>query len=416
MTAVAGRAIPVPVSRAERLDVLDVLRGVAVFGILLMNIVPFSGTMMFNLGDATRLPGARFDGAVEFLLEFVAHAKFYSLFSFLFGLGFAIFLERAEARGAAGVRLFRRRLTGLLIIGLIHTTLIWFGDILSVYALLGFLLIPFRRASNRTLLVTGLALCAAPIGIYGLALLVRAAAGGGVGSPEGDPSAMPPFLVAAIRAFGSGTYLDVLRGNLVFTLGGWMRRIVTLFLVRMFGMFLLGVWAHRLSIFREPERHRDLLRRVCLWGFVSGVPASAAGAWMGDPGVQLVPDLRGFVWTILLSVGSTGLCLFYASGLTLLFQRPRWRGRLLALAPVGSSALSNYLLQSVIAIVIFYGIGFGWYSHVSMVVALLIACGMFAVQILASRLWMSRALYGPAEWLWRQFTYNQRFPLWRVAA
>ena len=402
-----------PVGRAERMDVLDVIRGFAVFGILLMNIVPFSGALMFNLGDAASLPGARFDRAGEFFLEFFAHAKFYSLFSLLFGVGFAMFLERASARGADPARLFRRRLTGLLIIGLVHSIFVWYGDILSVYALLGFLLLPFRRSSNRTLLVWGFVACAAPILIYGVALLAAIAAG--VNAEPAAGEGLPPFLVNAIHAFGSGTYLDVVRGNLVFTGAGWVRRIVTLFILRMFGMFLLGVWAHRVGLFREPARHRALLGRVCLWSFVLGAPASALGAWMGDPGVQFIPDVRGFVGTILLCVGSTGLCFFYASGLTLLFQKPTWRARLLVLAPVGSMALSNYLLQSLLAIPIFYGLGFGLFNHVSVVVALAIACVIFAAQVVISKVWASRAAYGPAEWLWRQFTYQRRFPLWRHA-
>src|SRR4029453_17005550 len=116
------------------------------------NIVPLSGAWMFNLGDPTTLPGAWLDPAAEFFLELLVHAKFYSLFSLLFGVGFAIFLDRAAARGVNPARLFRRRLTGLLIIGLVHSILIWFGDILNVYALLGFLLLPFRKRSDRTLL------------------------------------------------------------------------------------------------------------------------------------------------------------------------------------------------------------------------------------------------------------------------
>ena len=404
-----------PVSRTERIDVLDVIRGVAVFGILLMNIVPLSGALMFNLdGNAAALPGARFDRALEFLLEFVAHAKFYSLFSLLFGVGFAIFLERAERRGPGAVRLFRRRLIGLLIIGVIHTTLIWFGDILNVYALLGFFLIPFRRASTRTLLIAGAALCLSPIVIYGLALLIRVATGGGTSAPPAGGEGLPPFLVEAIRAFGSGSYLDVVKGNVIFTLAGWLRRIVTMFLPRMLGMFLFGLWAHRVGLFRSPERHRALLVRVCAWSFALGAPASAFDAWMGDPGVQLVPDARGFVWTILMSMGSTGLCFFYASGVTLLFQQPIWRPRLLVLAPVGSTALSNYLLQSVFGIAIFYGLGLGLYSRVSLATALAIACGIYAVEILLSTLWVRRAAYGPAEWVWRQFTYRRRFPIWRA--
>jgi uncharacterized protein len=402
-----------PVERAERLDVLDVIRGVAVFGILLMNIVPLSGSMMFNLGDAASLPGARFDHASAVFLEVTAHAKFYSLFSLLFGVGFAIFLDRASARGADPTRLFRRRLTGLLIIGLAHTIFIWFGDILNVYAVLGFLLLPFRRAANRTLLIWGTAAVASPMAIYALAWMAAAAAGIRVEAPAGDPGALPPFLVGAIRAFGAGSYLDVLRGNLVFSAAGWVRRIVTMFLPRMFGMFLFGVWAHRVGIFREPSRHRALLTRVCVWSLAIGLPASVAGAAVGDPGMQLIPDLRGFMWTALLCAGSTGLCVFYASGLVLLFERPQWRQPLMVLAPVGAAALSNYLFQSVLAIAIFYGIGLGWYGHVSTIVALAIAVGMFAVQIVLSHAWLARASYGPVEWLWRQFTYGRRMPLWR---
>jgi uncharacterized protein len=408
-------SVALPVSKGERVDVLDVIRGFAVFGILLMNIVPFSGAMMFSVDDQGSLPGARFDRAAAYFLELAAHAKFYSLFSLLFGVGFAIFLDRAAARGVDAARLFRRRLTGLLIIGLAHTTFIWFGDILSVYAVLGFFLLPFRRASNRRLLVWGTAACAAPIAIYGAALAIAAAAGVTAEAPSSGEG-LPPILMDAIRAFAGGSYLDILKGNLVFTGAGWVRRILTLFVLRMFGMFLFGVWAHRTGIFRDPGQHAVLLKRICLWGLILGLPASAWAASMGDPGVQLVPDPRGFLWTILLCIGSTGLCFFYASALTLLFQNPAWRDALLVLAPVGSMALSNYLFQSVIAIAIFYGIGLGFYSRVSTVVALLVACGIFAVQILASRLWTSIAIYGPAEWIWRQFTYRRRFPLLREAA
>jgi uncharacterized protein len=416
MTAIGEVQSAQPVDRAERLEVLDVIRGVAVFGILLMNIVPFSGALMFNLGDAASLPGARFDRASEYFLELVAHAKFYSLFSLLFGVGFAIFLDRASTRGADPARLFRRRLTGLLIIGLVHTIFIWFGDILNVYAVLGFLLLPFRRAATRTLLFWAAAVCASPIVLYGLAWLAALAAGVRPEAPGGEAGPLPPFLVEAIRAFSGGSYLDVLRGNLVFTAAGWFRRIITMFLPRMFGMFLFGVWAHRVGIFRDPSRHGGLLKRVCLWSLVIGLPASAAGASMGDPGVQLIPDLRGFGWTVLLCLGSTGLCFFYASGLVLLFAQRRWRQPLMVLAPVGATALSNYLLQSVLAIAIFYGIGFGWYGHVSTIVALLVAAGIFALQIVLSHAWLARASYGPVEWLWRQFTYGRRMPLWRQGA
>src|SRR5262245_45479646 len=115
MTTVLDAKTVAPVAPRERVVALDVMRGFAVFGILLMNIVPLSGAWMFNLGDPTTLPGAWLDPAAQFFLELFVHAKFYSLFSLLFGVGFAIFLDRAAARGGDASRLFRRRLTGLLI-------------------------------------------------------------------------------------------------------------------------------------------------------------------------------------------------------------------------------------------------------------------------------------------------------------
>lgn len=403
-----------PIAPRERVVALDVMRGFAVFGILLMNIVPLSGAWMFNLGDATTLPGAWLDPTAEFFLELFVHAKFYSLFSLLFGVGFAIFLDRAATRGVQPARLFRRRLTGLLIIGLVHSTLIWFGDILNVYALLGFLLLPFRNTSNRTLLKWAGIAWAAPIAIYVVALAITTAMGIKP-TPTGAGEALPPFLSDAVRAFAAGGYLAVVKGNVVFTIAGWARRIVTLFVFRMFAMFLLGLWAERVGVFRDPGRHAALLRRACVWGLILGGPASIIGAWMGDPGVEFIPNMNGLVWTILQSIGATGLCLFYAAGLTLLCQKPAWRSRLRPLASVGSCALSNYLFQSIISIVIFYGIGFGFYSHVSIVVSLLIAVGIYGFQIVLTRLWLARAQYGPAEWLWRRFTYGRWAPLWREA-
>jgi uncharacterized protein len=107
------------------------------------------------------------------------------------------------------------------------------------------------------------------------------------------------------------------------------------------------------------------------------------------------------------------LCIFYAAGLTLLFQKPAWRSRVLILAPVGSMALSNYLFHSVVAIPIFYGLGLGLFSRVSLIVAVAIALGIYATQTVLTRVWLQYAAYGPVEWIWRQFTYGRRFPLLR---
>ena len=151
MTTVAARAATAPVTRGERMDVLDVMRGIAVLGILLVNIDSFIG-YGFGRPEQASAAGARFNPLASFVVEFLVQGKFYCLFSFLFGVGFAVFIERASARGHDAVRLFKRRLVGLLLIGLVHTCLIWYGDILTNYAVIGFGLIPFLRRDDRTVL------------------------------------------------------------------------------------------------------------------------------------------------------------------------------------------------------------------------------------------------------------------------
>src|SRR5688572_25253047 len=152
---------PTPIQGAERMDVLDAVRGAALLGILLINIIPFSG-LLFDHPPAL----AHTHEPTFFLLMFLVEGKFYSLFSFLFGVGFAVFVSRASARGSDGRRLFKRRLTGLLIIGIVHTLVIWMGDILATYALIGFALIPFLERDDRTVLKWAGTMLLLPVPLY----------------------------------------------------------------------------------------------------------------------------------------------------------------------------------------------------------------------------------------------------------
>src|SRR6187399_2260030 len=163
-----------PVQAAERMDVLDVLRGVAVLGILLVNVESFIGYGFLSASAGLAPPGSDRDPLSAFLVEFLVQGKFYCLFSFLFGVGFAVFMQRASARGIDAVRLFRRRLLGLLLIGLIHSLLIWYGDILTTYALIGFGLIPFVRKDDRRVLRAAAVWLGSPVAFY--LLLMGAAA------------------------------------------------------------------------------------------------------------------------------------------------------------------------------------------------------------------------------------------------
>jgi uncharacterized protein len=397
-----------PVAAAERMDVLDVIRGVAVFGILVVNIYAFSGYGFISAAQKAALPASRFDELADFAVGFLAEGKFYCLFSFLFGVGFSVFIQRASSRGADAVRLFKRRLVGLLLIGLAHSLLIWFGDILATYAVLGFALIPFVRRDDRSVLRWATIMLLAPMALY--AALMGLA---GLGPPppaQAADTGLPPILATAIDGIAHGTYIDLVRGNVVFTIGNAIRRLLLMFFPRVLGMFLLGFHAGRAGIFANLDAHAALLRHVCAIGFAVGLPLSLVAAELSTD-VPGPPDLRGLLETILQSIGSPALALAYAAGLCLLFRLAP--GAMLALAPAGRMALTNYLAQSVAGVLVFYGIGFRMFGRVSLTTALAGCVGFFVAQTIASRAWLAIAMFGPAEWLWRTFTYGRRFPLMR---
>lgn len=398
-----------PVQGTERMDVLDAVRGAAVFGILLANVIPMSGLVFVPPDHYRSLPLAEWHDSGWFLVLFLIEAKFYSLFSLLFGIGFAVFVQRAAARGADAARLFKRRLTGLLIIGLVHTLLIWMGDILAIYALIGFALLPFLHRDDRTVLRWAVAMLLLPIVLYGLMVLAAMAASIPP-QPPGASEAPPQFLMDAAAGFATGSYADVVKGNAIFTAAQVVRRFMLMFFPRVFGMFLLGFYIGRRDIFADLDAHRPLLRQACGWGMAIGLPLAFVGARM-DGHLMGVPGMAGLLETTVKSFGVPALSLGYAAGLSLLFQRFHAARR--AFAPAGRMALTHYLLQSVAAVAIFYGVGLGLFGRVPLVLALAGAAAFFVLQMIASRMWLASAAFGPAEWLWRMFTYRRRVRLMR---
>ena len=407
--ATVGVTGAAPVQGPERMDTLDAVRGAAVLGILLANVVAMSGFPFLPPDHYRTLPLAQWHEPVFFLVLFLIEAKFYSLFSLLFGVGFAVFIQRASARGADAARLFKRRLVGLLIIGLVHTFLIWMGDILATYAVMGFGLVPFIRRDDHRVLRWATAMLLSPIALYALMVIGASALSTPAQSPGGG-GAPPRFLMDAAAGFASGGYGDVVKGNVIFTAAQIVRRFVLMFFPRVFGMFLLGFFIGRRQMFANLDAHRPLLRHVFAWGMIAGLPLALIGAGMEGSNMG-VPSLTGFVETAVKTIGVPVLSLGYAAGLCLLFQRSGGLRR--AFAPAGQMALTNYLLQSVGALAIFYGIGFGLFGRVPLAIALVGAVIFFAFQMALSTLWLSRAAFGPAEWLWRMFTYRRAVPLFR---
>jgi len=398
-----------PISLPERIEILDVLRGLAVGGILVGNMQWFSGYGFMPPALARQNPFA--DQATHFLVHFFVEGKFYSVFSFLFGFGFALQIARAEERGDLKASLFKRRLFWLLVIGLLHAYLLWSGDILSIYAVTGLVLILFRRKTNDALLKWACALLAVPILTYILLyiLFVAFVPHEVVGKLD---AAQLDFWKETVRRVPQSSYLQIITGyNLNMIVARYASLILEMRLPKLLAMFLLGSYAYRRGVFQNRPSNQPFIRRVLVYGLILGVAGNVAFAALAGAEAVFPPSPAGIVGVITYAFGVPALALGLIALVATLWQSTAWRRLLAWLAPVGRMALSNYLMQTVICVFIFYGYGFGHFGRVGATKATVIALTIFLFQILISALWLNYFAYGPMEWIWRQLTYGRRLSL-----
>jgi uncharacterized protein len=385
----------------ERIQALDVLRGVAVAGILFANVLVFFGQFVLSPERAAALPTAAADGVALFLEHVLVDGKFYSVFSLLFGIGFGLQLARG---GDAGLPRFKRRLRILLAIGAIHAILIWAGDILMLYALLGFTMPWFARKSNRALVRWTVTLLAVPTALYVVAMAVWTLVGSGAAQTAAGPG-VPPSILAIFEAMGRGGVKDAFIGNLVFLAGRWADLFVTVRFPKVLGMFVLGLWTVRAGLALSPSFHRATLLRWSRLGWGVGLPANIIAAWAFQQWPYLPPSVGALLGVAMQGVGIPMLAIGYAATVGLLVVDRR---RLVSIfAPVGRMALTNYLMHSIICVVLSYGFGLALWWRIGASRAMAIAAGILVVQIPLSAWWLSRFRFGPAEWIWRRLTYGR---------
>jgi uncharacterized protein len=382
-----------PISSQERIEILDVLRGLAICGILIGNMQWFSGYGMMPQALAEQSPFA--DRITHFLVHFFVEGKFYSIFSFLFGFGFALQISRAEERGDLKASLFKRRLFWLLIIGLLHAYLLWAGDILSIYALMGFVLVLFRRKTNGALLKWAFALMAIPILTYILIYILFVAfvtpeALAAFQAGQGD------FWNEAVKKVQQSSYLQIITDfNLQYIIGRYAGLIFDMRLPKILAMFLLGFYAYRRGFFQDLSSHQPFIRRVLIYGLVLGLVGNVAFAALAGKEALIPPTPAGIAGVVSYAFGVPALALFYIALVATLWQKAAWRRLLAFLAPVGRMALTNYLLQTVICVFIFYGYGFAQFGRIGARTATLIALAIFLFQVLMSAMWLKYFGYGP---------------------
>ncbi len=370
-----------PVRESARITSLDLIRGVAVLGILMMNAVSFKfgPAPYFNLsagGSETWL-----DWSVGIFGEIFVDQKFMGLFSLLFGAGMILFIDRASGRGRRAVRLNLWRNALLLLIGVLHS-LLWYGDVLMVYAVSSLFLIALRKLPDRALI---------SVGIVAFALSV------------------PCALLAQYIADTTGSSLPGLwtRGEistqevvgLPFLLGYFLRAL---------GLILIGAGLYRMG-FMNGGLSESTYRRTALIGVAVGSPLAAAGVVITalndySPEIAFIGQIPNTLGTIPASLGYMSLIILWNNR-----ADNRLKRRLRA---VGRMALTNYLAQTVIGVLVLT-ILLADADFVNRAAVLLFIFAVWALQLWWSQAWLSRFLFGPAEWLWRVATYRSGQPLRR---
>ncbi len=390
-------------NKQNRIIILDSLRGFALLGIALANYPEFSLYSFLSDEQTMAMPTAIADKWTHWLQLLLVDGKFYTIFSVLFGIGFSIIIKNAKTRGVNGMRIFYRRMFGLVLIGFAHLMLLWSGDILLLYALMGMLLPFFYDKSAKTILSWAAVMLVLPVVCDALIMV------SGI-----DPSKVP---------YDAWWYWCGQFGITEANFATWLRDTdsyvqVSQFLVqgafermwefvsshryfKVLGLFLIGLYIGKQGIHTNITAHKKLLTKTLTLSMSIALPLSFLYAWSGMNGHPLGNVVHSLLY--LLSVYPLGIG--YMALLTLLYLRTRkavlWR----ILAAPGRMSLTTYLSQSIIGMMLFYGIGFGLGCSLGLWQTELIAIAVYIALTLFAMLWLKEFSFGPFEWLWRMFTH-----------
>jgi uncharacterized protein len=402
---------------SERIATLDVLRGVALMGILIMNMPGFNSSF-FAEADGSHLWPGQVDQFAEMLREALFSGKFNSMFSMLFGIGFTIQFARMQERDpehATGIYL--RRLGVLAVLGVIHAWVFWPGDVLHTYAILGLILVTgLRRASDRTVMWL-IAFCIVYPAISGILRVM-------IFTPEMTAERVAiakAFEAADNAAYGQGSLLDAMRQNtrvmnyfydnwlsLWGAVGWWVMMSLTM---------LIGLLAGRRRWVQRATELMPQVRRLTWWTLAVGLGCALAFTVIFELNRTPGPSPIKVLGSVCYGLSRLAMMLFYVLVIVRLVQHADWQPRLAPLAAAGRMPLSNYLMQTAICITLFQGWGFGLWMKVGPAMSLVLALLIFwAVQVPWSLWWLQRHDKGPMEALWARLTYGTRSAASPVAA
>ena len=404
-----------PVTSRERIKYMDLLRGVAIFGILIANARWFS---LYSPNVKGLFTFAEIDRWVHLFQHVFIESKFYSIFSILFGWGIAIQINRSKKDDASTAGFLRRRLWFMMLLGGIHLFFIWEGDIVFLYGLVGFVLVALRKYSNRIILTGGILLLLLPIFLYILKMIWP-----WVNYPSDYLYSLGEKMYQHFGWIDQDTSRTGVLSqstsiitSIKITLADAPYRFAYLFAVsripKVLGAMLIGFYIGRTDLYSKIMKHKKVVFRATIAGLIVFVPLNY---WLEvilkNEQAYYQHQIEGLYYTIADSLTVFPLALVYMMALALTYER-RWVQKILKpVLAVGKTAFSNYVLQSLIGIIVFYGIGFGLAEQFGPLAWTIAAIIIFAFQIVISNIWLKYFRFGPLEWIWRSLTYKKLQPL-----
>lgn len=398
-----------PVASAERVGELDILRGAALFGVFLVNMTAFAGAgVMATEAQLAALPSADIDKLVRVAVRWLAFDKANTLFAFLFGLGFWLQMERINRRGGDFQRIYVRRLSVLLGFGLIHLWLIFTWDTLHTYAICGFILLAMRRASDRVLLIAGVALA-----LFGRLAIELPVTLSGARDALGAAAYYEDAAILQRQALSqAGDYFGLVKH---FADGIWVTYLLTGgllgWILYALGRFFLGAWVGRRGWLQNARTHAAGFRKWMWLLLPAGLAGEALGQFLGSATrLGLLPEsaLLDAADSVVHMLATPVLVAGYICAIVTIAQT-RIGGALCSpLASVGRMALTNYVMQSFIIGLVLFGLGpgLGLAGKIGAAGAMLAAVIGYVLQVILSQVWLSYFAYGPLEWVWRALTYG----------
>ena len=395
--------------KQKRIQVLDVLRGFALIGILIINAMSILAVKGSTPAFTVDIPNA--DRVLQDLILFFIESKFFTLFSLLFGIGFAIQIQSAERQGTAFLPRISRRMAGLLVFGVLHILLFWDGDILVIYAITGTILILFRKTAFVRIKRWIISLLAVPgvlvLIILAYTLIARLSPSGSESFVKSDASLAKEFAnTQATQTLLQNGFLQGI-GERIHT---YLELSPLLFsrIPTVLAMFLIGLYLGRSGFIRRLPDEIETLRKVRFWGLSIGFTLMALILLS----TKLLPTTSALV-SIIEDQYLAGpiLCLGYAAALTLDLLKNPTRRIYRYFSIVGRMALTNYLSQSVVLTYISYGWGLGYALKLNGFQVIGIVFILYFLQIAVSNIWLKNFTYGPLEWVWRCITYWKALPI-----